>query len=43
MEKIMDIPKNCQECKHNKDCRSYYGGSLCKHGKEINKIRRKTP
>ncbi len=31
----MDIPNNCWECKHNKNCRSYYGGSLCKHKDDI--------
>lgn len=34
----MDIPKNCRECKHNENCKSYYGGSMCKHEKEIHKI-----
>lgn len=33
----METPKNCLECKHNKDCRSYYGGSLCKHKEAIGK------
>lgn len=30
-------PKNCNECKHSHSCRSYYGGSLCKHKTEINR------
>lgn len=32
----METPKNCWECEHAHSCRSYYGGSLCKHSKEIN-------
>lgn len=32
----MDIPKNCRECPHSQNCHSYYGGSTCKHQKEIN-------
>ena len=34
----MDLPKNCRECEHNKNCKSYYGGSTCKHEEAINKI-----
>lgn len=33
----MDTPKNCRECKHKDDCRSYYGGSMCKHKDAIGK------
>ena len=40
---MKDTPKNCRECKHAADCKSYYGGSLCKHKKEIDEMRRKTP
>lgn len=34
----MKTPKNCLECEFADGCRSYYGGSLCKHTKEINRI-----
>ena len=30
-------PKNCRECPHSLTCRSYYGGSTCKHKTEINR------
>ena len=30
-------PKNCRECPHSQNCRSYYGGSTCKYGDEINR------
>ena len=34
----MATPKNCTECQHATGCRApYYGSSLCKHGKEINR------
>lgn len=33
----METPKDCRECKCSSGCRSYYGGSLCKHAKEINR------
>lgn len=36
-ELTMEIPKNCTECPDATGCRSYYGGSLCKYGKEINR------
>ena len=33
----MDMaPKNCKECKFNKNCNTYYGGLTCKYNKEIN-------
>lgn len=35
----MEIPKNCLECKHKENCRSYYGGSMCKHIESIQKMR----
>lgn len=33
----MNIPKNCTECNCQQGCRSYYGGSLCKHTEAINR------
>ena len=39
----MNTPKNCRECKHAADCKSYYGGTSCLHEKAINEMRRKTP
>ena len=30
-------PKTCRECMHSMTCRSYYGGSTCKHKTEINR------
>lgn len=34
---MANFPQNCKECKHNMTCNNtYYGGSLCKHEKEIN-------
>lgn len=36
---MANIPQNCRECEHNMTCdNTYYGGSLCKHEKEINEI-----
>lgn len=32
----MDAPKNCRECRHKDNCKSYYGGSMCKHMEAIN-------
>lgn len=36
----MDTPKNCRECKHKENCKSYYGGSMCKHLEAIRKNER---
>lgn len=33
----METPKNCCECKCYSSCKSYFGGSLCKHKDEINR------
>lgn len=33
----MKAPENCWKCEYNNNCRSYYGGSLCKHKDEINR------
>lgn len=33
----MDAPKNCLECEHGTNCKSYYGGTTCKHNEAINK------
>lgn len=34
---MANIPQNCRECEFNTTCNNtYYGGSLCKHEKEIN-------
>jgi hypothetical protein len=33
----MDAPKDCRSCNCSEGCRSYYGGSLCKHTEEINR------
>lgn len=33
----MRTPKDCRGCTYQAECRSYYGGSLCKHSKEINR------
>lgn len=33
----METPKDCTKCKHPDGCCTYYGGSLCKHTKEINR------
>lgn len=33
----MDIPKDCRECKCSGGCKSYYGGSMCKHTEAINR------
>lgn len=27
----MNAPKNCRECEHASRCRSWYGGTACKH------------
>lgn len=35
----MDSPKNCNECKKTKFCKSWYGGSMCNATKDArNKI-----
>lgn len=31
----MKIPNDCRECEVSSGCRSYYGGSTCKHRHEI--------
>lgn len=33
----MEYPKNCNECSCAMGCQTYYGGSLCRHTKEINR------
>lgn len=30
----MDSPKNCMECRKNKSCKSWYGGSMCTEVKD---------
>ena len=36
MENTKVTPKDCTECEFTSSCMSYYGGSMCKHEKEIN-------
>ena len=33
---MANIPQNCTECQYTNNCMSYYGGTQCKHEKEIN-------
>ena len=33
----MDVPKDCTHCTQSNGCCAYYGGSLCKYTKEINR------
>lgn len=33
----MKIPRDCRGCEFSSGCRSYYGGSTCKHQYEIHK------
>lgn len=37
MENTKVTPRDCTECEFTNTCMSYYGGSMCKHEKEINK------
>lgn len=30
----MDSPKNCKECRKDKSCKSWYGGSMCTEVKD---------
>lgn len=32
---MMEMPRNCRECGYANGCKSYYGGSMCKHKEEI--------
>lgn len=34
---VNNIPKDCTQCTFTNSCVSYYGGTMCKHEKEINK------
>lgn len=31
----MKTPNDCRECEYSSQCRSHYGGSTCKHRREI--------
>lgn len=31
----MEIPKNCNECKHHNNCNSAFRNAGCKHKEEI--------
>lgn len=33
----MEYPKDCTQCQQPDNCCTYYGGSLCRHTKEINR------